>query len=105
MFCVEIRLKLFWADDVFTKPIFAVEVCAGIIFAEDCVFGKIVTPPVPGCDGRILTLEAVLFCGRMFMFEIDGLFGKILIVDVGVGLDMKAGCCLIICIGSCFILI
>lgn len=104
-------MKLFWLVDVFTKPKFEVEVCPGIIFAEDGVFGKICPPPGAGCDGIMLTLEEGLFCVRMFMFEMDGLFGKILIVDVGVGLDMNVGCCFKICgvtkfcIGSCFILI
>jgi len=44
----------------------------------------------------MLTLEDVGFDGTMFMLEIDGLFGKILIVDDGVGLDMKVGCCFMI---------
>ena len=32
----------------------------------------------------MLILEDVCFDGTMFMLEIDGLFGKILMVDVGV---------------------
>jgi len=95
---VDTRLKEFWVDDALvTNPIFVLGGCAGKIFAEDGLFCKIFTPPVTVGAGTMLILEDVWFDGTMFMFEIDGLFGKILIVDVGVVLVRKVGCCLMIC--------
>ena len=44
----------------------------------------------------MLILEDVWFDGTLFRFEIDGLFGKILILDDGVVFEKKVGCCLMI---------